>query len=105
MKVCGNDIKVQGRLIRTGSLAAEPYEFLEDPEAALEDLQKAGVRMDLFTFIQKLSQTSRQYAYPTEPDNLAVLPVSTFDAWWTSQLGREVVLGEWVKLLMFLVRP
>jgi len=52
----------------------------------LNSLKQCGVRIDLFTFTQRLPETSRKYAYPMEWDNLAVLPVSTFDHWWTHQI-------------------
>jgi len=90
MKVCGQEIRVQGRLIRIGRLAAEGYEFLEHPDAALDALRDSGVRIDLFTFTQKLPDTSPKYGYPMEWDNVAALPVSTFDGWWTKQIDFKV---------------
>jgi len=87
VNACGEDIKIQGRLIRVARLEADTYQFLEDPEAALDALRKCGVRIDLFTFMQRLPDASPKYAYPMEWDNLAALPVSTFDHWWTQQIG------------------
>ena len=87
MRVCGKDIRIQGRLIRIARLAAEGYEFLEHPDAALDALRESGVRIDLFTFTQQLPQTSPKYDYPMEWDNAAALPVSTFDHWWTRQIN------------------
>jgi hypothetical protein len=86
MKVCGKDIKVEGRLLRIARLDGDKYTFPEDPEALLNSLRKCGTRIDLFTFLQKLPETSPKYCYPMEWDNLAVLPVSTFDQWWTHQI-------------------
>ena len=87
MKVCGKDVLVEGRLIRSARLAADGYEFLEDPEAALDVLRAAEMRIDLFTFKQKLAHTSPEYGYPMEWDNVAALAVSTFDYWWTRQVN------------------
>jgi hypothetical protein len=53
----------------------------------LEVLRKSGIRIDLFTFIQKLSETSPKYRYPMEWDNMAALRVSTFDKWMTRQIS------------------
>jgi hypothetical protein len=86
VKICGKDIKVDGRLIRIARLDGEKFTFPDDPEAVLDGLRKCGTRIDLFTFLQRLPETSPKYAYPMEWDNLAVLPVSTFDHWWTHQL-------------------
>jgi hypothetical protein len=33
-----------------------------------------------------LPDTSPKYPYPMEWDNIAVLPVSTFDHWWARQI-------------------
>jgi hypothetical protein len=86
LEICGRSIKVQGQLIRVARLDAEKYQFLDDPETTLEGLRNCGTRIDLFTFMQKPPETSRKYAYPMEWDNLAVLPVSTFDHWWNHQI-------------------
>lgn len=89
MKICGMDIQVEGGLIRIARLAAEGYEFLEEPEPVLDALRESGVRIDLFTFRQKLPHTSPKYSYPMEWDNVAALPVSTFDCWWTRQINAK----------------
>ena len=86
MRICGKDIRVRGRLIRIAHLDGDKYTFPENPEAMLAGVRKCGMRIDLFTFLQKPPDTSPKYAYPMEWDNLAVLPVSTFDHWWTHQI-------------------
>ena len=86
MKVCGREIKISGRLIRIARLDADKYEFLEDPEALLEGLRQSGKRIDLFTFMQVMPDTEKKFNYPAEIDNLAVLPISTFDYWWNHQI-------------------
>ena len=87
MQVCGRDITITGGLLRIARLEADGNEFLEDPEPVLDGLRESGTRIDLFTFMQRLPETSPKYSYPMEWDNLAALPVSTFDHWWTEQIG------------------
>jgi len=96
LKVCDQEIRVEGRLIRIARLELDKYEFLEDPAAMLDGLQMSGVRIDLFTFLQKLpetlqssSETLPKYDYAMEWDNLAVLPVSSFDHWWNRQIRSD----------------
>lgn len=86
MIVCGKDIVIDGGLIRIAHIDGDKYNFPDDPETLLNGLRKAGARIDLFTFLQKLPEMSPKYAYPMEWDNLAVLPVSTFDYWWNHQI-------------------
>ena len=90
MKVCGKEIRINGRLIRIAALDAEGYEFVDDPEKASDVIRRSRTRIDLFTFIQRLSDNTPRYAYPMEWDNMAVLSVSSFDHWQTHQVDFKV---------------
>lgn len=87
MNVYGKEVKVQGRLVRIARLDAEKYHFLQDPEQFIDGMRKSGVRVDLFTFMQRLPDTSPKYSYPMEQDNFAAISISTFEHWWTEQIG------------------
>src|SRR4051794_231907 len=89
MEVGGRDVRIDGALLRVARLAAETYEFVDDPEAAREALLRAESRIDLFTFMQQVPDTSPRHAYPMEWDNVAALRVSTFEHWWTKQIGSK----------------
>jgi hypothetical protein len=80
-------IKIQGRLCRIANIDGDGYKFLDSPEPMLSELRKSKLGVDLFTFIPKLSEAATKYPYPMEWDNMAVLPISTFENWWTQQLG------------------
>ncbi len=83
MEVCGKELRINGKLIRMGFIDGEGYQFLEDPGLAIKSLQTSGPRIDIFTFIQRLSEASTKLNYPMELDNMAALRVSTFDEWMT----------------------
>lgn len=87
IKVCGKDIRVEGRLVKIARIEGDKYFFPERPEDLVEGVRNSGARIDLFTFMQKVTEPSPRYAYPMEWDNFAALPVSTFDRWWTQQIG------------------
>jgi hypothetical protein len=86
MRICDKEVEIEGKLIRIARLDAEGFDFLEDPEVALRVLQKSRSRIDLFTFIQQLSDPLPKYTYPMEQDNMAVLRISTFDDWMKHQI-------------------
>jgi hypothetical protein len=90
MEVCGKEIRTRGRVIRTAFLDGEGYQFLKDPKAAVGVLRGVDTRIDLFTFIQRLSDTVPRYAYLMEWDNMAALRISTFDDWMTKQIDFKV---------------
>jgi hypothetical protein len=85
--VCDKQIRIEGRHIRVARLEAEKYQFVDAPDTILEGLRRCGRRVDVFTFMQKPPQTTPLYSYPMEMDNLAVLPLTTFDEWWNKQIG------------------
>jgi len=85
--VGGMNIQVRGSLVKIARLDGEKFLFASDPESIIRALRSARQRIDLFTFIQKVAETVPKYNYPMEMDNLAVLPISTFDHWWNQQLG------------------
>jgi hypothetical protein len=89
MNINGKDIKINGRLVRIARLEAEKYAFVEDPEPLMGALRHAGRRIDLFTFMQRLPETAPKHGYPMEWDNLAAIPVTTFDFWWNKQIDNK----------------
>ncbi len=86
LNIGGAQIRVEGTMLRIARPDADKYQQLEDPEYVLTGLRRCKTRIDLFTFMQIMPLTSPQHSYPTEWDNLAVLPVSTFDHWWNHQI-------------------
>lgn len=87
LRVGEQQIRVKGGAMRMAQLDAETYHYLSDPEPVIEGLRRCGERVDVFTFLQRVTETAPRYGYRMEWENLAVLPISTFEAWWASQIG------------------
>ena len=85
----GTQLQVRGSLVKIARVDGEKFLFAADPDAIVDSLRKSTHRVDIFTFIQKVSETSPKYSYPMEWDNLAVVPISTFDHWWSQQIGKK----------------
>jgi hypothetical protein len=81
------EVRITRGLVQIARLEGEGYRYLGDPADMIEGLKNCGKRIDLFTFTQRLADTSPKFSYPMEWDNYAVLPVTTFDHWWTKQIG------------------
>jgi hypothetical protein len=79
-------LRITGNILRIARLEGDKYTFPEDPEAVIRYLRTLGKRVDIFTFLQKLPDTSPKYPYYYETDNLAVLRVTTFENWWNNQI-------------------
>jgi hypothetical protein len=87
IQVCGKQIVIHGKALRIARLDAEKYHFLDEPEAMLDAVRKLSERIDVFTFMQRLPESAPKYRYPMEMDNLAAIPISTYDEWWNQQIG------------------
>ena len=87
INVRDREILVEGRILRIAQPHGDRYRFLDDPARIIGALRGCGVRVDLFTFAQRLPESEPQFSYEFEWDNLAVLPITTFEDWWTKELG------------------
>ena len=81
------NIILSGRAIRTARIEGDGYRFIEDPEPILLELQRSQHRVDLFTFMKQLPDSSPRYSYHVEWDNMAVITIKSFDHWWNEQIG------------------
>jgi hypothetical protein len=86
-RIEGRSVVVHRRLCRIAEVDGEGYKYLADPKSVIAELRNSRARADLFTFMQEMPETSPLYKYPYVWDNFAVLSISTFDQWWTKQIG------------------
>ena len=82
-------VVVRGRLVRVGKLQSDSF----DPPPAVNELVSSiranGPRLDVLTLVQTLPHLTPSFPYHTEPDNVAAVPITTFDDWWTRQVDRK----------------
>jgi len=81
------NIRVESGVVRIARLDGEKFKFLESPDEFIPKLRECGTRIDVFTFMQKVLDRVPKYQYAMEWDNLAVLPISTFEQWWGETIG------------------
>jgi hypothetical protein len=87
MVVEGKEIVVSGRLFRMARLRAEHYEHVTDPVSFSREFAKAGVRADVFSFLQPVADRNVQFDYWSENEPISVMPISTYDHWWNKQIN------------------
>jgi hypothetical protein len=80
-------IRIAGHTLRIARLDAELYQFLSNPQLMIDWLRNSNESVDIFTFMQGLTDTKPAFNYLMEWDNLAILPISSFENWWTAQIG------------------
>jgi hypothetical protein len=82
-------LEFSGTFVRTARLVEEWYYDLDEPESFIHNLKRAGTHADLFTFWQRLPDTEPRYPFHLEWDAIAVLPVSTYENWWKTQINNK----------------
>jgi hypothetical protein len=87
--IASREISIRGRLVRVGAPVGDRFDYFEDPVGFVSAARATSSPIDLLTFVQPLPHTDCIYPYPTEVDNFAALPVSTFDDWWKKQIDNK----------------
>jgi len=57
-------------------------ESITDPVSFVRRLKRSGLKADVFTFFQRLPDTTPRYQFQMEWDNVAAIPISTYSEWW-----------------------
>jgi hypothetical protein len=87
MIIDNKKIAIIGGFIKTVKLSDEWYGEVENPESFIQALRQNNVKADIFTFWQKLPETEPKYSYYREADDLAAIPIESFDHWFQKQVG------------------
>ncbi|MEA3275194.1 MAG: hypothetical protein U9Q81_07895 [Pseudomonadota bacterium] len=81
-----------GRFLRIARVpeSREDYVDVHNPEYVIAMLRKRGARADVFSFWQRLPETTPQFPYKFEWDNVAALRVTSYDDWISKQVHPSV---------------
>lgn len=87
VEVAGQVLNLTGRLLRVATPDDEWCRDVEDPARVIDALQRLhGMRVDLFSFWQRLPDSEPRHRYPREAETIAALKVETYDHWWRNQV-------------------
>ena len=84
MRIEDKEIIVTGTCPRTARLRDEWYEYLDSPHQCIRELKASGIGADMFTFMQPIPDRIPRHPFHVEWCGAAVLPLRTYDEWWTS---------------------
>jgi hypothetical protein len=79
-------IVVRGRFLKTAKLRDEYYVSVDSVDDFIAGIRSSGLHVDLLTFVQDIHDRAPIYEFPCEWDHLAVLPITTYDNWWKTQV-------------------
>jgi hypothetical protein len=81
---------VEGRLLTIARLKDEWYDDIGDPELITRALREHPSTPDIFTFWQRLPDTTPVFSYYHEPEALSAVPLTDFEHWWTKQISSDM---------------
>ena len=87
VEICGRTVVATGTWLRMSTVMDEELvegDPVSQPARFLEELRASGLRADIFSFGQRPPATTPAYDYPLDWDSWAVIPITSFDAWWKS---------------------
>jgi len=93
LTVDGRTIVLKGSWIKKAVVRDElylPNGIVDDPAAAIASLQQWALRPDIFEFVQRATERTPKFGYKFEWDNLAIVPISDYQTWLTTQAKRDV---------------
>ena len=90
VRIQNTDVVVEGHLLKTARLEHEWFDDVTDPETFQRALREDNVAADLFSFWQRYPGKTPKFDYTVEWENLAVLPVRTFDEWWNEKIKSRI---------------
>ena len=88
-RINGTVIIITGTFLRRAEIKDAWSVDVDHPAALVRTLRDSPLRADLFTFAQRLPQTTRKHDYFLTWDNVAAIPITTFKHWWESQITQE----------------
>lgn len=84
-EVDGRTVLVKGKSFKIASVRDEDLvqgELVRDPGQFVAELKRSGLKADVLTFFQRPPDVKPKFPYAVEWENYAVVPITTFDAWW-----------------------
>ena len=96
LRIGQTDVICSGRFIKIASRHDEEWIAPSDiatPEAVLEAIRGTHFPADIFAFSPMFQGDPSVYQYVFDNDNAAVIPISSYEAWWDGlqQIGRRNV--------------
>jgi hypothetical protein len=91
VEIAGQIYALHKTAVTVLGLEDEWYEDVRDPESVIETLvHNPKIRPDIFTFWQRFPEVEPRYSFYTEWEDLAVLPIQSYDHWWNHQIKSRV---------------
>jgi hypothetical protein len=91
-EIGGRTVVVTGKWLKKAAIKDENLaegRTVENPAIFLAQLKRSRLQADIFTFCQKIPDTTPNFPHYFEWDNWAVIPITKYDEWWEKRVPQE----------------
>jgi len=91
-EIDGSTTIVVGKWLKIATVHDEEWlegPLVKDPQQHIAQMRRCGLKPDIFSFSQQIPNTQPNYSYYHELDNVAALPITTYEDWWENRLPQE----------------
>ncbi len=88
-KLDDQEIILSGRFVKIARFKEEWDIDVNNPQEIVDQIRKAGISADIYTFMQRLPYSKPNFNYFLEWDNAAALPITTYENWFKNQLHQN----------------
>jgi hypothetical protein len=84
-QIDGRTVVATGKWLKIAAVREEELvegDTVADPASFVSQLKGSGLKADIFTFAQRLPDTTPKHDYHIDWDNDAVVPITNFSHWW-----------------------
>ena len=82
-------LTVKGKFIKTAMVREEWDEDVADPQSVVNAIKRSGIRIDLFTFVQRLPESRPKFDYHMVWDSVAAVPIKNYEHWLENQITKQ----------------
>ncbi|MBK8185452.1 MAG: hypothetical protein IPK63_22125 [Candidatus Competibacteraceae bacterium] len=91
IEIGGQTLSISRGPLTVVGLEDDWYQDLDDPQVVIDALKEnACFKPDLLTFWQRMPDVEPKYPYHQEWEEIAVLPITSYDHWWNHQIKSRV---------------
>ena len=93
-------VVIAGKWIKVAAVHDEDWlegPVIDNPELFISKLKESELKADIFTFAQKIPNCKPRYKFNMEWDNVAAIPITTYQDWWkkvSSDMRKDVKRAE-----------
>jgi hypothetical protein len=93
VRIDNRTVLIRGNHVRVASIQSEAWlegEPVPDPARFIKVLSETNRRPDWFTFAQRFYEVKPKHHLPYHWDNVAAVPITTYDDWWDLQISHSM---------------